>query len=235
MALKYIEPNSAGRFNCLVIGRAGIGKTSLLRTIPEDEPACTLSCESGLLAVKDLVDSGRVQGVVIEDFQDFLEAYDCLANNQDWKNAYKWIFVDSLSEVASMAVEVSQEKHASAKDTFKMWGEYSDSMIRLVKGFRDLTSYNVVFTALETLDLDDMKRRIIAPDMPGKKLKERLPSMFDEVFYMSEIADEHGAPRRVLHTTAVSGYPAKDRSGKLAAIEEPNLAEIKAKILGAQS
>ena len=235
MAMKYIQQGSNDRFNCLVIGKSGIGKTSLLRTIPEDEPVCTLSCESGLLAVKDLVDSGQVQGVVIDEYKDFLEAYDCLAGNPEWAKAYKWIFVDSLTEVASMASDAMQKKYGEAKDTLKMWGEYSDTMKRIIKSIRDLTSYNVVFTALETLELDDVKRRIIAPDMPGKKLKVRLPSMFDEVFYMAEAMDVNGVAKRVFHTSAMSGYPAKDRSGKLAAIEEPNLAEIKAKILGAQS
>jgi hypothetical protein len=49
---------------------------------------------------------------------------------------------------------------------------------------------------------------------------------------MTAVTDEQGSPRRVFFTTATSGYPAKDRSGKLAAVENPDLAEIKAKILG---
>ena len=69
--------------------------------------------------------------------------------------------------------------------------------------------------------------------MPGKKLKERLPAMFDEVFYMTMIIDAQGVATRTLCTSPISGYPAKDRSGRLAIMENPNLAEIEAKILGA--
>ena len=41
--MRLITPETNNRFNCLVYGQPGVGKTSLLRTIPEDEPVCTLS------------------------------------------------------------------------------------------------------------------------------------------------------------------------------------------------
>jgi hypothetical protein len=108
-------------------------------------------------------------------------------------------------------------------------------MTRLVKGFRDLESYNVVFTALEKVETDEVKRRFVCPDVGGGKFQERLPAFFDEVFYMTITPDDQGVYRRVLLTNPASGYPAKDRSGRLALVENPNLAEIRAKILGGNS
>lgn len=76
MALKKINIENASRFCALVIGPAGIGKTSLLRTIlgqcyDQDqgwvqcqEPTgrvLTLSAESGLLCVRDLIAAGGVR------------------------------------------------------------------------------------------------------------------------------------------------------------------------------
>ena len=63
MPLKPIVAEKVDRFTALVIGEAGIGKTSLLRTIPEEDKVCVLSAESGLLAVRDLVKAGRVEEI----------------------------------------------------------------------------------------------------------------------------------------------------------------------------
>ena len=231
MALNFIRPESADRFSVLIIGKAGIGKTSLLRTIPEDEPVCTLSAEAGLLCVRDLVQSGQVSGVEIRSLAEFKEALDAL-NSNEWKETYKWIFIDSLTEIASRCVEEYQRRYPDKKDSFNLWGGYLDTMTSLIKAFRDLTSYNVIFTCLESVEVDEVKRRHIGPDIQGRQLKERLTSYFDEVFYMTAIADENGEEQRVFYTQPRQNQPGKDRSGKLDEIEQPNLANIKAKILG---
>jgi len=231
MALTYITPESANRFNALIIGRPGIGKTSLLRTIPADEPVCTLSAEAGLLCVRDLVVSGQVTGVDIKSLAEFQEVLDLL-KTKEWQKAYRWIFIDSLTEIAARCVEEFQKRFPDKQDSFNLWGNYLDTMTGLIKGFRDLTAYNVIFTCLETVEVDEVKRRFIGPDIQGTKLKERLTSYFDEVFYMTSQADENSEEQRVLYTQPYGKQPGKDRSGKLSLIEQPNLANIAAKILG---
>jgi hypothetical protein len=235
MTLQFISKEGSGRFNCLVYGQAGIGKTSLLRTIPPDQPVCTLSAESGLLSVKDMVDSGRVTGVVVTSFDDFIECWRCLADDQGWRDAYGggWVFIDSLSEISYLLVKKLFDKNPNKSDTLQVWGEYNNQMIAVIKAFRDLTDYNVVFTALEAVEADEVKRRYLTPDIAGKRAKERLPGLFDEVFRMAMVPDGNGAENRWLITSPRDNCPAKDRSGRLAALENPNLAEIQAKIQGA--
>ena len=229
--MRFITPDTNNRFSCLVYGQPGVGKTSLLRTIPDGEPVCTLSAESGLLSVRDMVMEGRITGVEIDSFDDFEEAYAHLAENDHWRKACRWIFIDSLTEIASRCVEKFIIKFPDKKDSYNLWGEYVQAMTRLIKGFRDLTSYNVVFTALVSVDLDEVKRRFFSPDMPGQKLKERLPAWFDEVFHMDVVPDGDGGRKRVFYTGPHDNYPAKDRSGRLDYVEGPNLADIEAKIL----
>lgn len=231
MALNFITPESADRFSALIIGKAGIGKTSLLRTIPEDEPVCTLSAEAGLLCVRDLVQSGRVTGVEIRSLAEFKEALGAL-KSAEWQKEYQWVFIDSLTEIAARCVEEYQRRYPDKKDSFNLWGGYLDTMTALIKSFRDLTNYNVVFTCLESVEFDEVKRRYIGPDIQGRQLKERLTSYFDEVFYMTAIPDGNGDDLRVFYTQPRQGQPGKDRSGKLSEIEQPDLAAIKAKILG---
>jgi len=226
--LKPITSLSVERISALVIGKAGIGKTSLIRTIPIDEPVCVLSAESGLLCVIDLVRSGRVKGLEISSLEDFQEALDAFKCRASWTAEFKWVFIDSLTEISDRCLEYFQEKFPNKVDTFKLWGAYADRMTAIIKAFRDLAGFNVVFTCLEDIIFDEVKRKSIGPLMAGAKLKGRLLGYFDEALYMT--VDSNG--KRVFYTNPNSGFPCKDRSGKLEDIEQPNLAHIVAKILG---
>jgi len=230
MALKQISIETTTRFIALVIGQSGIGKTSLLRTLPQGEPVFVVSAEAGLLCVRDLVECGRVQGVEVSSFADLAEVYTYLVSPQ--AEAYKWIFIDSLTEIAARCIEAMKAKYPSKADSFNLWGEYSDKMTALIKAYRDLRAFNVVFTCLDATEKDETNRRYVGPSISGSGLKDRLSSFFDEVFHMVSLPDSEGKERRALITQPWERYQAKDRSGKLALVESPHLGQIKAKIFG---
>jgi len=104
-------------------------------------------------------------------------------------------------------------------------------MTGIIKAFRDIKHFNVAFTALETIEKDEVNRRYPVPAISGAQVKDRLTSYFDEVFYMTTMKQEDGEERRVFVTQPYNGYPAKDRSGRLDLIEKPDLAYIRNKIL----
>lgn len=230
MALKPITPESLDRCTIVVIGPAGIGKTSLLRTIPEGESACVLSAEAGLLSVRDLVKAKLVTGFEIGSFSEMKEAFDILNNDPAFKEKYQWIFIDSLTEISSRCVEAMKAKYPSKSDSFNLWGEYIELMTMIIKGFRDIAHYSVVFSCLPSVEKDENNRRFIGPAISGNSLKERLTSYFDEVFYMTSQKDAEGNEHRVFITQPWERYPAKDRSGRLNLVEKPDLNLIKTKI-----
>jgi hypothetical protein len=229
--LKAIDPENLYRFTALIIGEAGIGKTSLIRTIPDNERVCCLSAESGLLAVRDLVASKKIEGFEIGSFADMREAYEMLASDQQMKNRYKWVFIDSLTEISSRCVEAMKAKYPNKADSFNLWGEYNDLMTILIKGFRDLQHYSVVFTCISVVEKDEINRRFYAPAVAGTQLQGRLTSFFDECLYMVTQKTEDGTEYRAFVTQPWERYPGKDRSGKLELIEKPDLAYVKSKIL----
>lgn len=230
MALRPITTQSVDRFTSLIIGEAGTGKTSLLRTIPKDEKVCCLSSEAGLLAVRDMVSDGLVEGYEITSFADMREAYQLLLST-DFQSRYKWVFIDSLTEISSRCVEAMKSKYTSKADSFNLWGEYSDLMQMIIKGFRDLQAYSVVFTCLPSVETDEFKRRYVGAAIAGKQLQERLTSYFDLVLYMTIQQSDDGSTYRAFYTQPIDRFPAKDRSGKLSPIEKPDLSHIQNKIL----
>ena len=230
MAIKKITPQTTDRMTCLVIGASGRGKTSLLRTIPEGENALVISAESGLLCVRDLVVSGKVTGFEIDHFLDVGEIF-FKATGEKYTNHYKWIFIDSLTEIADLCALHMKEVYPNPSDSIKKWNEYTEHMKAMVKAFRDMPHYNVVFTCLDSTESDEAGIRYTAPKMQGKAFKGTLTSLFDEVFYLNMKKDDSGNDSREFVTQPIDRLPAKDRSGKLNTYEEPDLSVIANKIM----
>jgi hypothetical protein len=233
-----------------VIGPPGIGKTSLIKTLfgytwdldaggwiessSQDAPVCVVSAEAGLLSVQDLVQAGKVDGFEVTSLDDFRDIYQHLTSSQEAKVKYEggWVFIDSLTEISDRCNKYFKAKYPQKEKTFDRWDDYQVLMTTLIKGFRDATSYNVVFTCLPLVDKDENNRRFIAPNVVGNGLRQLLTSFFDEVFYFINVQGDDGAEFRTFITGPYERYPGKDRSGRLALFEPPNLLHIKEKILG---
>lgn len=104
-------------------------------------------------------------------------------------------------------------------------------MTALMRAFRDLPIV-VVMIAKEERKTDEATGRTLSViGMPGAKLTQSVPYMFDEVLRLVVVADkETGARSRLLQTQATETSEAKDRSGKLAEFEAPDLGAVIAKL-----
>ena len=217
---KNANANAGIKF--LGYGLAGAGKTYAIRTC--DEPALIISAESGLLSLSDV----SVDAVTIESFDDVDKVYDYLANSEE-SQKYKWICIDSLSEVAETLL-VSEL--ARNKDGRKAYMEVSARTQALVRKFRDLPR-NIYMTCKMERQKDEFSGGILCyPSLPGSKLGQQIPYLFDIVAAMRVEKDAEGVLKRMLQTSSDAKYYAKDRSGKLSQFEQPNLAAIRAKVLG---
>lgn len=216
----------------IVYGPSGRGKTSLVKTLPSKRTIiCDLENGLGCLASVETVNSVAMHqdddGVSLNEeqrYQRFLGFCEFL-KSPETKKQFDWVVIDSLTELGQ-----NVQKHmATMHEGFKLWGEYTSAMIEILKFFRDLDHYNVVFLALEDrIDEEDTGRSYFFPAIGGKKTKEFLLPCFDEVYRL--IFDEE--KERKLVTRETTKTQAKNRLGGLDEIEPADLMHIYKKIKG---
>lgn len=212
---------AANGIKILVHGQAGIGKTCLCASLPDP---VILSAESGLLSLSGL----DLPAIEIRTIDDLSEAYQWIAESDEAKQ-YKSICLDSISEIAEVVLTNEKGKE---KDPRKAYGNLQDIMSDLMRAFRDLPGRNVYFSAKQERVQDENGRILFGPSMPGQKLAQQIPYLFDEVFSYQMVRDENNVPKRVLLTQPDGISVAKDRSGRLDLWEEPDLGKIISKIRG---
>jgi len=199
----------------VIYGESGAGKTSLAKTL---EKVIILSSEHGLLSLQDF----DIPYIETNTLQEVDDAYNYLSKDKEFET----IFIDSATEIAE-TVLTNHKSDPTIKDARQAYGKLADSMGSMIRNFRDIKGKNVVMIS-KLKRVEDESTGIVTytPWMPGKVLPHGLPYLVDEVFAMQ--IDVKG--NRYLQTSADRRYPCKDRSGRLDAKEQPNLAAIFEKI-----
>ena len=239
----------------LIIGKAGIGKTSLLYTL---DPATTLfvNAEAGELSVQDW-SGDMVRLRTWPDARNLAAAVGggnpALSDNEPYSIAhaeairaemdftkYETVFVDSITEVsricfgwAAKQPEAFSEK-TGKPDTRGAYGLLGREMVNWLKQFQHAPRVNVWLVGLLNEVKDDFGRTTFVMQVEGSKTALEAPGVLDQVLTMTQFTPEEGAPYRAFITHAVNqwGFPAKDRSGRLDLIEEPHLGKLMLKISG---
>jgi hypothetical protein len=103
-------------------------------------------------------------------------------------------------------------------------------MADIIRAFRDLPGRHVYMSAKLEKTQDEMGRVLYSPSMPGNKTGQALPYYFDLVLALRVEKDAEGNTQRALMCDSDGLWLAKDRSGKLAAWEAPDLMGIITKI-----
>lgn len=219
------------RFVAVIVGPSGIGKTSLVRTLPAPESKILIiSAESGLSCLPADCEIDVVEVDPSDPMTSLEKIYDALGTDA-YKKKYDYIFIDSLTEIAQLCVShLKKDPHyGQAKNALPMWGKYGELMTVIIKGYRDLSDYSVIFTCLDAVEKDGLEK-IESFNLPGNSIKNNLKAWFDLVLFYRVFTDENGDHVRKLVTDIAEAPLAKDRTGKLDAYEDADLANIINKI-----
>ena len=200
-------------------GGSGVGKTRLVATAPRP---IYISAERGGLSLK----GQNIQALPeIKTLVDLIEAHKWVMTSNEAKN-FDTICLDSVSEIADV---VLQAQKRNTKDGRKAHGEANDLVLnRIYRDFRDMPAKHVYFIAKEqSFDNTITGTRQWSPVMPNATQRNELPYFFDVVFRYVVVANAPGQePWRGLQTYNDGNAIAKDRSGKLAMWEPPNLSAL---------
>lgn len=208
----------------LAYGVAGVGKTSLIKTLPAP---VILSAEAGLLSLN----SSDIPYIEVRTIQELEEARRWLTSSAEAAQ-FQSVALDSISEIAEVVLADEKDKN---KDGRKAYGAMQDTMSNLIRSFRDISGKHVYFSAKVEKTQDEMGAILYSPSLPGQKMSQLLPYFFDEVLAMRFLKDKDGVTHRALMTAGDGVWIAKDRSGKLDYIEQPDLGAIIRKIGGAKN
>lgn len=243
----------------IIIGKAGVGKTSLLWTL-DPETTLFVNAEAGDLSVQDWPgdmvklrtwQEARNLACVIGGPNPAYPETECYSmahfeaavTELGGANAftkYETIFVDSITEASRIcfAWAKSQPESFSEKtgkpDNRGTYGLLGREMVAWLKQFQHAPKVNVWLVGLLNEVKDDFGRLSYAMQIEGSKTALEAPGITDEVITMTQFPKEDGGTYRAFVTDAVNewGFPAKDRSGRLDQLEEPHLGRLMQKIRG---
>ena len=219
--LKSTRDAALDGIKVLVHGPAGVGKTSLCATT--GAPTIIISAESGLLSLRGV----DIPVIEVKALDQLYEAYDFVVNDPQGQ-AFKWVCLDSISEIAEVVLNAEKK---TAKDPRQAYGALAEKMTDIIRAFRDLPGRNVYFSCKQERAKDEQTGAMLYyPAMPGNMLKQGIGYFFDEVMALRVEKDADGNPTRWLQTSRDYNYEAKDRSGCLEMFESPDLAALAAKI-----
>jgi len=207
--------------NVLIYGDAGVGKTYLLATAPA--PVLVLDVEGGTLTLM-----GKDVDIVKVESPDDIR---CALKELKKNGKYKTVCFDSITETYKCFMDEVIKKNPniaraySDQPSLSDYGRVSELMRRTIRSFRDLP-VNLIMTAL-VQDLKDEKDGSITrlPSLPGK-LAYEVSGYMDIVGYMfANEEKDTGETKRSVLIQPRGTVIAKDRSGKLGNIVEPDVSK----------
>lgn len=207
-----------GKTTMALFGPSGVGKTTLLKTLPPAETLC-IDLEAGLKSVQDwpgdsipirrfsdAVDIACLIGganPAAQKDEHFSEAHHNhlrtkhpeLARTIDTKRI---IFVDSITDLTRQAMAWAKTRpealseRTGKPDTRGAYGLLAREVIGLLKHLQHAPGRTVIFVGILEKVIDDMNRASWQPQMEGSKAARELPGIVDQVLTLSLFTQESG-------------------------------------------
>ena len=227
----------------LIYGHHGYGKTFQCRFYAEEYgKGLIISGESGLSSLSDVdIDYVEFHGWDRKHWPNLKEDELCfrdilrLIMSEDFKKqGYKWIAIDSLTEMSDRCM-TDVEKSFDNPNDMRKWQDYERQMIGALKLIRDMP-YEIVMTCLAKEEKNDNDAVEYWPMVQQTKVAKKLPALFDHVFCGIRSTDESSGAvtvTRQIITDDVRGWKGKTRDprGRLSPVEKcGNVVELLKKI-----
>lgn len=203
----------------LLYGEGGVGKTTFASTAPAPFLA---DCENGAkyFGLRGI----KLNVALIESWKDMSQFLE-LAR----KSKCETIVIDPIGELMDklklymIAMGDTKLVQKDGSPTMAGWGWLKKNLRDYVKVLRDTGKHVLLVAHLsEEKDMD----RIVKRPKIETKLADDLVNMVDVVGYMTVVSDNGEAKRIIIVDPGNDRYTAKDRTGQLGKVIEPDFAKI---------
>jgi len=211
----------------IVYGPAGVGKTSLIRTLPESETLIVAS-EKGLSGLKNL----NYDVVFIDSWKEVREAYSYL-NSEECRNKYKYVVIDTLTAILEFnqtAILKKASPMASSIDTntfmsLQRWGDHGGMICGMLESFKGLP-YTIIFICHEKR-IESDSGISYEPSISGNLISPKLHTTSELYLRMMYVKPtETDRETRKLMTVGCTEYIAKHPGNWLQPTMSPDLGKI---------
>jgi hypothetical protein len=243
----------------LLVGPTGVGKTSLLRSLDPDR-TLFVDIEAGDLAVLDLA----VPTIRVDDWPTARDLacriggpnpsfpptscysqahYEAIGGALEDFDRYETVFVDSLTAITRLSFRWSEQQpeafseRTGKKDVRGAYGLHGREMVLWLNQLQHARGKNVVFVGILERVVDALNVATWQLQAEGSKTGRELPGIVDQIVTYQFLDFGYGqATSRGFVCTSPNpwSYPAKDRSGRLEQIEEPDLGKLLRKLTKGQ-
>lgn len=214
----------------VVFGGPGSGKTPLSTTAPNP---ILIATEPGLLSLRGHT-IATIEAHTRKQIDDIVKW--CCESKES--SAFQTLVIDSLSNLSEIILDDEQSKNSHG---LKAYGNMASAVLAICNRLFYLQSKHVVMIAKQAMvengrqqvrmNGETMIEPILQkrPYFPGKDLNIKVPHLFDSVFHMglANLQSTNTAYKvNAIRTRETEEIFARDRSGRLSEIEEPNLTQI---------
>lgn len=240
----------------MIVGPTGVGKTSLLRTL-NSSTVLFLDVEAGDLAVIDL----PVPTIRVDDWPTARDLacriggpnksfpptacyspahYEAIGGPLEDLDRYETIFVDSLTGTTRLSFRWAEQQpeafseRTGRKDVRGAYGLHAREMILWLNQLQHARDKNIVFVGILERVVDELKVVTWQLQAEGSKTSRELPGIVDQIITYQFLDFGDGKPPTrgfVCNSPNPWNYPAKDRSGRLDQIEQPDLGKLLDKLI----
>ncbi|WP_276199970.1 ATP-binding protein [Chelatococcus sp. XZ-Ab1] len=219
MALRIVSADerlsaAGAKTTMAIFGPSGVGKTSLLKSLPPAETLC-IDLEAGMKSVQDwpgdsipvrtfadALDIGCLVGGVnpSADPSGFFSEAHCQHLRESYPDLVQMIagkriiFVDSITDLTRQAMAWAKTRpeafsdKTGKPDTRGAYGLLAREVIGLLKHLQHASGKTVIFVGILERVTDEFNRTTWQPQMEGGKAGRELPGIVDQVITMSLFA-----------------------------------------------
>ena len=203
----------------LCYGEGGVGKTTFSTTAPNP---LLVDCENGgkYLGLRGI----DVDRAIVEKWSDMKDVLEFVKLEK-----YETIVIDPVGELMDklkrymLALNDSKLSQKDGSPTMAGWGWLKKTLREYIKVLRD-SGKNVILVA--HLDEKDDEGRLVKRPKIETKLSDDLVNMVDVVAYMTVVQGDGETKRVLIVDPGNDKYTAKDRTGQLGKIIEPDFRKI---------